>query len=137
MKRKIAIVGGGMAGLAAAFDLTRTKALQDQFDVTIYQMGWRLGARRRAGALSTGASLSMGCTSGSVAMRTPSSLSEPPMTNGSRKGQAIAKVEDAFQTQVHTAIGSGDTGKFFRLDWPLIDGPPGSWRSAALALGLH
>ena len=36
-----------MAGLAAAFDLARTKALQDQFDVTIYQLGWRL--ERQAG----------------------------------------------------------------------------------------
>ena len=48
-KRRIAIVGGGMAGLAAAFELTDTQSLRDQYDVTIYQMGWRLGGKCASG----------------------------------------------------------------------------------------
>ena len=43
-----------MAGLAAAFDLTRTQALRDQFDVTIYQLGWRLGGKAASGRLPDG-----------------------------------------------------------------------------------
>ena len=45
MKRKVVIIGGGIGGLAAAFDLTRTQALRNAFDVTIYQLGWRLGGK--------------------------------------------------------------------------------------------
>ncbi|MBV8522710.1 MAG: NAD(P)-binding protein, partial [Acetobacteraceae bacterium] len=43
MTRKIAIVGGGMAGLTAAYELTRTPELQQNHEVTVYQLGWRLG----------------------------------------------------------------------------------------------
>ena len=127
MKRKIAIVGGGMAALAAAFDLTRTKALQDQFDVTIYQMGWRLGGKAASGRrcsdgriVEHGLHVWFGCYENAFELVRAAYDEWKPQPD-----QAIVKVEDAFQAQVHTAIGSGETGKFFRLDWPLIDGLPG------------
>jgi uncharacterized protein with NAD-binding domain and iron-sulfur cluster len=44
-KTKIAILGGGMAGLSAAYQLSRTQALRDRYQVTIYQLGWRLGGK--------------------------------------------------------------------------------------------
>ncbi len=45
---KVAIVGGGCAGVTAAFELTRPE-LAGKFDVTIYQMGWRLGGKGASG----------------------------------------------------------------------------------------
>ncbi|MBI3228341.1 MAG: FAD-dependent oxidoreductase [Mycolicibacterium cosmeticum] len=54
MKRpggKVAILGGGMAGLAAAWRLSEP-GWQDRFDsITVYQRGWRLGGK---GASSRG-----------------------------------------------------------------------------------
>src|SRR5688572_8607432 len=44
MAKKVAILGGGMGGLAAAWELTRPGA-REKFDVTIYQLGWRLGGK--------------------------------------------------------------------------------------------
>ena len=41
-KQKITIIGGGIGGLTAAYELTDPK-LQDKYDITLYQMGWRLG----------------------------------------------------------------------------------------------
>ncbi len=38
-KKKVAVLGGGPAGLAAAFRLSEG----DRFDVTVYQLGWRCG----------------------------------------------------------------------------------------------
>jgi uncharacterized protein with NAD-binding domain and iron-sulfur cluster len=48
-KRKIAILGGGMGALAAAWQLTRTPELRDALDVTVYQQGWRLGGKGASG----------------------------------------------------------------------------------------
>src|SRR5262249_58782002 len=47
-KTRVAIVGGGCAGMATAFELTRPE-LGGQYDVTVYQMGFRLGGKGASG----------------------------------------------------------------------------------------
>jgi uncharacterized protein with NAD-binding domain and iron-sulfur cluster len=47
--KKIAILGGGMGALTAAFQLTNTPNWDQQFDITVYQMGWRLGGKCATG----------------------------------------------------------------------------------------
>lgn len=44
-KRKVAILGGGISALATAFELTNQPQWQDSLDITLYQMGWRLGGK--------------------------------------------------------------------------------------------
>lgn len=48
-KSKIAILGGGVGSLAAAFDLTENDPGGDLYDITIYQVGWRLGGKGAVG----------------------------------------------------------------------------------------
>ena len=50
-RQKIAILGGGMAALAAAFELTSQPDWKEKYEVTVYQLGWRLGGK---GASSRG-----------------------------------------------------------------------------------
>ncbi|MEZ4295541.1 MAG: NAD(P)-binding protein [Polyangiaceae bacterium] len=45
---RVAIVGGGCASLAAAFELTRPE-LAGRYEVTVYQMGHRLGGKGASG----------------------------------------------------------------------------------------
>jgi uncharacterized protein with NAD-binding domain and iron-sulfur cluster len=45
---KVAIVGGGCAGIAAAWELTRPEQ-QGRFQVSLYQQGWRLGGKGASG----------------------------------------------------------------------------------------
>ncbi len=45
---KVAIVGGGCAAMAAAFELTRPE-LGGRYSVTVYQLGWRLGGKGASG----------------------------------------------------------------------------------------
>lgn len=45
---KVAIIGGGCAGMAAAFELSRPE-LGGRFEVTVYQQGWRLGGKGASG----------------------------------------------------------------------------------------
>jgi len=45
---RVAVVGGGCASLAAAFELTRPEH-KGRYQVTVYQMGWRLGGKGASG----------------------------------------------------------------------------------------
>ncbi|MGK4000929.1 NAD(P)-binding protein [Sorangium sp. So ce1024] len=44
-RERIAVLGGGMASLTAAFALTETPALRDRYEITVYQDGWLLGGK--------------------------------------------------------------------------------------------
>ncbi len=48
-RRRVAILGGGAGSLAAAFELTATPELRERYDVTVYQLGWRLGGKGASG----------------------------------------------------------------------------------------
>lgn len=43
--RKIAVLGGGISSLTAVFDLTSSRDWKSNYDITVYQMGWRLGGK--------------------------------------------------------------------------------------------
>ena len=45
---RVAVVGGGCAALTAAFELTRPEHM-GRYEVTVYQMGWRLGGKGASG----------------------------------------------------------------------------------------
>lgn len=49
MRKKIAILGGGCGAMTAAYYLSNTPELQNRFEVTVYQMGWRLGGKGASG----------------------------------------------------------------------------------------
>lgn len=46
-RTRLAIIGGGPAGLVAAFHLTRNEP--DAYEITIYEMSWRLGGKTVSG----------------------------------------------------------------------------------------
>jgi uncharacterized protein with NAD-binding domain and iron-sulfur cluster len=48
-KRRIAIMGGGVAGLTAAVKLTEDPAVRDALEVTVYSLGHRLGGKCASG----------------------------------------------------------------------------------------
>ena len=126
MKRRIVIIGGGMAGLAAAFDLTRTKALQDQFDVTIYQLGWRLGGKAASGRLPDGRIVEHGLHVWFGCYENAFELVRAAYGEWiSDEKQAITQWEQAFEKQRFTVIGSGDLADFAGISWPKADGSPG------------
>jgi uncharacterized protein with NAD-binding domain and iron-sulfur cluster len=48
-KRRIAVLGGGLASLAAAYELTSYDGWRERYEVTLYQIGWRLGGKTSNG----------------------------------------------------------------------------------------
>jgi uncharacterized protein with NAD-binding domain and iron-sulfur cluster len=51
---KIVILGGGVAALTTAFQLTDQQDWQKKYDITVYQMGWRLGGKGASGRDQSG-----------------------------------------------------------------------------------
>lgn len=49
-KTKVAILGGGVAALTAAYALSEVnRKYGDRYDITLYQLGWRLGGKTASG----------------------------------------------------------------------------------------
>lgn len=48
-KEKIAILGGGVGAITTAFALTSQEGWQDRYEITLYQLGWRLGGKGASG----------------------------------------------------------------------------------------
>ena len=48
-RQKIAVLGGGPSVMSALYWLTSTQELRDRYDITVYQMGWRLGGKGASG----------------------------------------------------------------------------------------
>ena len=46
--QRVAIIGGGCASLTAAFELSRPEH-QGRYEITVYQLGWRLGGKGASG----------------------------------------------------------------------------------------
>ena len=127
-KKKVAILGGGMAGLAAAYELTRTPELRAQHEVTIYQLGWRLGGKAASGRDELGRNLEhglhvwFGCYANVFrlvqevyAHRTP-----PP-------GSPLQTWQDVAKPQLYTPIGvkTEEGWTYFPMTWPTNRGVPG------------
>ena len=48
-KKKIAVLGSGMSAMSTIFELMKTADFQEKYDITIYQMGWRIGGKGASG----------------------------------------------------------------------------------------
>ena len=48
-KHRIAVIGGGMASMAAVFEITSQPSWRDTYDITVYQSGFRLGGKGASG----------------------------------------------------------------------------------------
>lgn len=51
-KTRVAVLGAGPAGLAAAFGLSDTAEQRARYEVTVYQMGWRAGGKCTSGRVA-------------------------------------------------------------------------------------
>ncbi|HEY1448328.1 MAG TPA: NAD(P)-binding protein, partial [Caulobacteraceae bacterium] len=120
---KIAILGGGMAALSAAYQLTKTPALQAANQVTVYQLGWRLGGKAASGMDSLGRNLEhglhvwFGCYENTFQM-----IQEVYAARGAPPpgGWALATWQDAVKPQLFTPIGvqgADGTWSYFPLTW--------------------
>ena len=59
-KIRLAVLGGGPSSLTALYYITSTPELRAKYDITLYQMGWRLGGKGASGRAEHGRILEHG-----------------------------------------------------------------------------
>lgn len=130
-KRKIAILGGGMAGLSAAYQLSRTDELRGAYDVTVYQMGWRLGGKGASGRDELGRNLEhglhvwFGFYENTFKLLQEIYEQRPPI----KGGWAMPHWHDAVKPQAFTPLGLENADgewSYWPLTWAANKGIPGS-----------
>src|SRR5688572_16970885 len=127
-RHKVTVVGGGMAGLMAAYELTRTPALQARYEVTVYQLGWRLGGKIASGRDAKGRNVEHGLHVLFGAYENVFGLIKE--LYGARVPPADCPLktwQDVAKPQILTPIGvPTPTGwRYFPLKWPNNGGSPG------------
>ena len=128
--QKIAILGGGVSAMTAAFYLSDQPGWQNQYDITVYQMGWRLGGKGASGRNAAlgdrieehGLHVWFGFYQNAfkTIQRAYELLDRPP-------GAPLATWEDAFKPQNSFALSEliDGTWRQWVIDTPLMPGVPG------------
>jgi uncharacterized protein with NAD-binding domain and iron-sulfur cluster len=125
--RKIAILGGGMGALTTAYYLTSQPGWQDRYQVTLYQLGWRLGGKCASSRGPNdrieehGIHGFMGSYFNALPM-----MSELYGELGRQPGQPLATFEEAFLPSGFTMLWEHKTGglKPWPSRAPANDTPP-------------
>lgn len=141
-KKKIVIFGGGIAGLTTAYNLTEG-ALRDKHDVTVYQMGWRVGGKGASGRNlqdhdrieEHGLHIWLGCYEN--AFRMMRKCYDECKAEGLLKGSPFQHVKDAFEEQhvITMMEPEGDTWKQWPLRMPPTSKFPGEQTQCLSVVG--
>lgn len=125
-REKIAILGGGIGALSAAWHLSSEAGWQERFDICVYQHGWRLGGSAAQASTWYG----FYANAFSMLRAAHERLETPP-----------ARWRDGLCERAGIAISAGG-GAPWPLVFPVLPGEPGTgspatmWQMAMALLGL-
>jgi uncharacterized protein with NAD-binding domain and iron-sulfur cluster len=128
--QKIAILGGGVSSMTTAYYLTDQPGWQNNYDITLYQQGWRLGGKGASGRNAAygqrieehGLHIWFGFYSNAFRMikAAYAQLDRPP-------GAPLATWRDAFKQQDYVALSEkvGEQWHNWSITVPTLPGEPG------------
>ena len=127
---KIAILGGGVGAMTTAFYLTSQAGWQNKYEITVYQMGWRLGGKGASGRNAEygerieehGLHIWFGFYENAFAMikEAYQAMNRPP-------GAPLSTWEEAFKPHDFIVLAEhiGCDWKMWPVDFPRLPGEPG------------
>jgi len=127
---KIAILGGGVGSMTTAYYLSSQPGWQDNYDITVYQQGWRLGGKGASGRNAElgqrieehGLHIWFGFYANAFKMikEAYASLDRPA-------GAPLATWRDAFKQQDYVALSEqvGEQWHNWSIVFPTLPGEPG------------
>ncbi|MBV9747659.1 MAG: NAD(P)-binding protein [Acetobacteraceae bacterium] len=127
-RKRVAVLGGGIGALAAAYKLTQQPNWQDKFEITVHQLGWRLGgkgASARNTALGSrieehGLHVWAGFYENAFRLMNDAYEHRPP-----RPGSPIQTVQQAFLPESHVMLAEQRDDAW--LPWPIYFAPQPGW----------
>ena len=145
--QKIAILGGGVGSMTAAYYLSDQPGWQNQYDITVYQQGWRLGGKGASGRNAAlgqrieehGLHIWFGFYANAFKMikAAYASLERP-------SGAPLATWRDAFKQHDYVVLSEQDGGRWsnWNIVFPTLPGEPGEggesvtlWQLAVAMVG--
>jgi uncharacterized protein with NAD-binding domain and iron-sulfur cluster len=129
-KKKVAILGGGVAAVTVALELTEDPNWRDQFEsITIYQLGWRLGGKGATGRVGdTNRILEHGLHVWLGYYENAFQLIQTVYKDAKRlPGAPLQKWEQAFTGQNYVGVDELYNGQWvpWMLELPVNNGIPG------------
>jgi uncharacterized protein with NAD-binding domain and iron-sulfur cluster len=128
--KKIAVLGGGLGAMTAVYGLTRKPGWQQEYEITVYQMGWRLGGKgasgrnRKAGQRieEHGLHIWMGFYENAFRV-----MRDCYGALGRTDGQPLRTVEEAFAPHTLSQLWEFAGGRWvpWTIDMPINGGVPG------------
>jgi uncharacterized protein with NAD-binding domain and iron-sulfur cluster len=128
---KIAILGGGVGAMTAAYYLTDQPGWQNNYEVTVYQQGWRLGGKGASGRNAElgqrieehGLHIWFGFYANAFKM-----IKEAYAALGRPPGSPLATWEDAFKQHDYVALSEDVNGEWrnWSIVFPTLPGEPGT-----------
>ncbi len=127
-KQKIVVLGGGVGAMTAVFHLTNPPDWQDRYDITVYQMGWRLGGKGASGRGAHGRIEEHGLHMWYGFYENAFKLIQDVYAAADRpRGAPLSTWEEAFKPQSFTVYEECIGGRW--VHWPITlgtnDGTPG------------
>lgn len=128
-RERVAILGGGIAALTSAYWLSSTEELRERYEVTVHQVGWRLGgklasSREAVGERNVehGLHVWFGWYDNAFSMLADIYRDWPAPPGFPWKASL-----DAFDEQRYTPVGEiiDDEYTFWHFTWPKAEGSPG------------
>ncbi|HEX7987029.1 MAG TPA: NAD(P)-binding protein, partial [Duganella sp.] len=145
--KKVAILGGGVGSMTAAYYLSDQPGWQNNYDITVYQQGWRLGGKGASGRNAQygqrieehGLHIWFGFYTNAFRMikEAYASLDRPA-------GAPLATWRDAFKQHDYVALSEqvGDHWHNWSIVFPSLPGEPGEgdqeislWQLAVAMMG--
>ena len=128
--KKVAILGGGVGSMTSAYYLTSQANWQENYDITVYQMGWRLGGKGASGRNAAfgerieehGLHIWFGFYDNAFKM-----IREAYDTLARPAGAPLATWQDAFKPHDYIVLTEwiNQQWKIWNLEFPHIPGTPG------------
>ena len=127
VKEKIAVLGGGVGSMSAVWALTSQPNWQDKYDITVYQLGWRLGGKGASGRGPDGRVQEHGLHIWMGFYENAFSVMRQAFTELQGEPRVYQSVEDAFKAQNKIGVMEHIDGEWYPwvIPFPKLPGEPG------------